>query len=872
MPLKDTAMVEHEAHLLGAERLAVLPLDVVENGGQPQPQHLIRLEGGEWGLWRCAGLRGAGFPATLPLRLASVACAAAADSFTEAEAEAATTRSEAIESVQGELRNASEETHAPLKKALRKLIKHRPPESLENAPAVEPVLDAYRAAHARIEKTHAGFRQAFDAAHRQTSGALREVVADDSFHEALIWQNRNAYHTGMSALLRRVEGDNARGSKQRQHEELVASYLQRYCLKNDTIGFFGPVGWAQLTPEDESFTVRPGEKLLATRNVYFEGWGIDALSKSLVSNAALKPYFAPRRFPHVCVEGTTLFMPFRPPGKLPEKHAIVLRFCEGERTAKQLACQLRNEFPQLLSGEHEVYTILEKLKAMRLITWELEVPVGVNCERALRRKLEGIEDQGFRALALGPLDELEAARAGVAAAAGHPAQLDEALSNLEATFERLTDMHATRNAGEMYAARTLVYEDCRRDIEVKISADMIRSLGAPISLMLTSARWLTFRYADFYRQIFHKIYNDQTRRAGAPIIEGNSFMAQSEAEIKRDRVSFEHTLVEEFQRQWSETLAVPEGARRVNLSSKELEPRVRAAFAAPRAGWSFARYHSPDVMIEASSVDAVRRGEYQFVLGELHLGINTLGAAFFHEQHPAPEELIRAIDSDLPEPRLENMRGHSEPKLNSRSLIGLIAPKDYHLALSPDAFGAPASQTLAVGSLVVEKVNGELMLRTRDGRVKYEMVEALGGLLSNLSFNSFRLLEPRAHTPRITIDRLVICREAWRFTPAEISFAHEKDEGARFIAARRWAREHGMPRFVFTKSPVEVKPFYADFASPIYVNIFAKVVRRTLETGGENPLILVSEMLPTADQAWLPDNEGERYTSELRIVALDLLT
>ena len=81
-----------------------------------------------------------------------------------------------------------------------------------------------------------------------------------------------------------------------------------------------------------------------------------------------------------------------------------------------------------------------------------------------------------------------------------------------------------------------------------------------------------------------------------------------------------------------------------------------------------------------------------------------------------------------------------------------------------------------------------------------------------------------------------------------------------------------MPRFVFTKSSVEVKPFYVDFASPIYVNIFAKVVRRTLETGGENPLILVSEMLPTADQAWLPDNEGERYTSELRIVALDLLT
>ncbi|HEY9404142.1 MAG TPA: lantibiotic dehydratase [Pyrinomonadaceae bacterium] len=864
-------MVEHTNHLPAAHLLPP-PVDVFEDGDRAQPEHLIRLEGGEWALWRCAGLRGAGFPAALPLKLASVACATAADSFIEAEAEAVRARSAAIEAVQGELRNASEETQAQLKKALRKLIKNNQPGPLQTASAASTALDAYRAAHARIETTREQFREAFDAALRQTSASLRGVVADNSFHEALIWQNRQAYHTGMSALLRHVEENKARGSKQRQHEELVASYLQRYCLKNDTIGFFGPVGWAQLTDQEESFAARPGKKLLAARNVYFEGWGIDALAKVLNSNAALKPFFAPRRFPHVHVERSTLFLPFRPPGKLPENHAIVLAACDGERTAKELARQLSREFSHLFRGEQEIYSILETLKGRRLVAWELEVPVGVNCERVLRHHLERIEDQGFRASALELLDEIEAARAGVAAAAGQPAQLDEALGNLETTFERLTDMSSTRNAGEMYAARTLVYEDCRRDIEVKVGADMIQSLGAPISLMLTSARWLTFKYAEFYRKVFHKIYDDLTHRTATPTLEGNSFMAQAQTTLTRERVGFDRALVEEFQKQWSETLSVPEGARRVSYSSEELEPRVRASFAAPRAGWSSARYHSPDVMIEASSVEAIRRGEYRFVLGELHLGVNTLGAAFFHEQHPAPEELIRAVDSDLPEPRLERLRGHSEPKLNSRSLIALIAPKDYHLALSADTFGAPAAQTVTIGSLVVERQDGELMLRTRDGGLKYELVEALGGLLSNLSFNSFRLLEPRAHTPRITIDRLVICRETWRFAPAEMAFAHEKDEGARFIAARRWAREHGMPRFVFTKSPIEVKPFYVDFASPIYVNIFAKVVRRTLELGGDDSLILVSEMLPTADRSWLPDHEGQHYTSELRIVALDLLT
>jgi hypothetical protein len=29
----------------------------------------------------------------------------------------------------------------------------------------------------------------------------------------------------------------------RRREEVIASYWQRYCSKNDTIGFFGPLGW-----------------------------------------------------------------------------------------------------------------------------------------------------------------------------------------------------------------------------------------------------------------------------------------------------------------------------------------------------------------------------------------------------------------------------------------------------------------------------------------------------------------------------------------------------------------------------------------------------------------------------------------------------
>jgi aspartyl/asparaginyl-tRNA synthetase len=130
-------------------------------------------------------------------------------------------------------------------------------------------------------------------------------------------------------------------------------------------------------------------------------------------------------------------------------------------------------------------------------------------------------------------------------------------------------------------------------------------------------------------------------------------------------------------------------------------------------------------------------------------------------------------------------------------------------------------------------------------------------------------LRPETHTPRITFDRLVVCRETWRFAPSEINFAYEKQEAERFIAARRWAREHDMPRFVFAKVPSEIKPFYVDFNSSLLVEMFARSVRQMEESDSAAPQISIAEMIPRLDQTWLPDAQGQHYTSELRIIAVD---
>ena len=133
--------------------------------------------------------------------------------------------------------------------------------------------------------------------------------------------------------------------------------------------------------------------------------------------------------------------------------------------------------------------------------------------------------------------------------------------------------------------------------------------------------------------------------------------------------------------------------------------------------------------------------------------------------------------------------------------------------------------------------------------------------------NSFGMASDDAHTPRVSIDRLVISRETWRFHAEELEFAFEKLDSHRFLGAARWAKQFGIPRFVFYKSPGEVKPSFCDFHSPIYVRLMAKTIRRAASADQK---ITVTEMLPAPGEVWLPDHDGNLYTSELRLVAVDL--
>ncbi|HEX8335666.1 MAG TPA: lantibiotic dehydratase, partial [Pyrinomonadaceae bacterium] len=834
------------------------------------PSHLIPLPGGPWTLWRTAGLRGAGFPASLVLELAAPECGRLADELTEAEEAYGAARQAAIDAVSAAIderwrggRAGDADQPDPLVKTMRALKKGRVPDAPPAPYAGDSTLGAFAAAAARYQAVRADFLKAFEAALAEISPKIFAIGRSEKFREAVIWQNRRAYGTGIAPLLDRPPAAGARPYKVRHAEELIASYLQRYCVKNDTVGFFGPVGWAELVPAGDALSARPGPSLLSRHNLYVEVWCVEELAKALSRDKELRPWIAPRRMPFVRVEGTELHVSFKGSLKVTPEQAAVILACDGEKLAREIASEVVNRPGSRVRSEADVYHLLETMHNRGVIVWALEAAMEMRPEELLRRQLERVGDEPVRSRALGAWTELMDARDAVARAAGDPAALDQALDRMEETFTRLTGATSTRAAGKTYAARTLLYEDCRRDLEVKIGPEVLRALGPPLSLLLKSAQWFTHQTASAYRKAFGQLHAELARASGSRAVDFVNLWTVAQSRLFGGEQRPVDALIRELQQRWGAILNVPWGERRVEYSAEELRPRVEAAFPAAGPGWSFARYHSPDLMIAAAGEEAFRRGEFQLILGEVHVGGNSLGWPVFLSQHPAPEELLRAVDLDLPEPRLCPIISKSQQVQSARLLPALINEKDYRLKLAPEPTSAPLSRILLVGDLVVENTDAGLVARTRDGSKRFDIVEAVADALMGLVINRFKILTPQRHIPRISIDRLVINRETWNFTAPELTFASEKDEGERFVGARRWARAHGMPRFVFVKSSAEVKPFYVDFDSPAYVNIFARTVRPDSDGGGD-ARITVTEMLPEHSQAWLPDAEGNRYTCELR--------
>jgi hypothetical protein len=767
----------------------------------------VALPGTQWSLWRQVVLRAPGFPAGGVELLASTELAAAADSLTEREADDAGGWSR--------------------------------------------------------------YRTAFEAEVGQLSSRILALAAEPRLDLALAWQNHKLFDTAIGSLLRNQPGKPVRrNSRQRQHEELLVNYWQRYCVKNDTIGFTGPVGWSRLDPEAARTRLEPGPGLIASSKVYFETWVIDRLAAAIGAEPQLAPWIPPRKLPFIRITERHALGPAGVSVELSAAESAVLSRCTGQLPARDIARECTGITPEAATAD-DVYAIITRLGQQRLLSWKLALPMSPRPERYLRQFLENVGDPAVAADGLRRLDLLITARDHAwAASQGDPAGFVAALRDLDETFIKVAGAQPTRRGGQTYGGRTLVYHDARRDTALTLGADFLAGLR-PLELLLESARWLSYQFAVRIQELLTGIADRMSAGGTSPDLA--SFYFECMPAITRSAPGMVTELQGEFQRRWAAILQVPPDVRRVRRDRRALRDEVCEAFSAPHSGWAGGRYFSPDLMIAARGVDAINQGDFDLVLGEAHLGFASSRHYCFVSQHPSPGDLLDCIAADSPGPRLlPVLPKENHGRLSVRTSSALTRDVDFLTAVYAQTAEPGRPRLLDAADLTVSPNAAGPVVSIPEGP-SFPVIDVLAEMLLDVFMDSFKLVPQVAHQPRISIDRLVIVRETWRFDAGHLEFAQLRDEAARFAAGRRWRRAAGLPRRVFVKVTDEVKPFYVDFDNVVSLNILAKSLRRLQGRPPGSPEIFVafSEMLPSAEDLWLTDAAGDLYTSELRFVAVD---
>jgi hypothetical protein len=577
------------------------------------------------------------------------------------------------------------------------------------------------------------------------SARLAEVAADPLFAEAVIWQNRSAYSTAVA----KIAGRGAEpGSKRRQRDGVVAGYWQRYCSKNDTVGFFGPLAWGTIRDEGPAVAVR-SRGLVAEREVHFESWCLEALAQTIDPS--------------------------------------------------------------------------------------LVVPSNRRPELELRPQLETL---GIKS-GLQALDRLEAARAAVADASD-TAALFAALDAFDACQEELTGAPPAPSDDGAEGGRTPLYLDCMRDLDLDLGPALVAELASSLPLLFEASRWWCGRSFALGRAILADVLADGPAEQPLAPLAGRLFGALWQLpQLLAPEVA-------ELQRRCAALLDAAD--------SEAIAARAAAMFADHESAWPLSVFHSVDVQIAAADVAAIEAGEFLAVVGDFHAG-NPLAQALFSTRFPDPEHFRTIWHEDVGQPIIMPILMRSPgARLSARNIPDITNRDDIHLTGAGNVPVHLGYRSLPIAECVVR---GEEMFHPATG-VRAPLTDVF---FAPMFLSALRTFMPFPETgPRITIGRTVLRRATWR--------ARASDRPAEASGMADWAAEQGLPRRVFCLPAGEAKPVYVDFQSAALTRNLHRMLGRSA-AANPDAHVRFAEMLPGPDECWL-EHDGNRYTSELRLVTVDL--
>jgi hypothetical protein len=702
-----------------------------------------------------------------------------------------------------------------------------------------------------------GTRQALDAeaarAATRQAALLRQIARRADFLEAVTWQNPDLVEP-MIVALGQMGADAPNNQRLRKRQRIVAKYWARYCAKNETIGFFGPVSWFDFRSDGEPLRMEPGPALVRRSELFLEPWSIDALAASLCSDPEVRPWVAPRRHPTVYFSGTHA-RTFGGPVELDQDEARLIALVDGHRVPAEIAAEFGTE----PGGVHEA---LDRLAAKGLLIWDLEPPMVQHAERELRKRLEVIGDAKVRDRVTGVLDRLEAARdALVGYRDAH--DLRRLYEHLEHEFTRLTGVDPARRPGQAYGGRRLAYVECARDVTLSFGPQVLHSCADPLALVLTSARWFVHEAAQRLRALMLEAFDAM----GAEVVDFKELVfSRADKIFVPGNRPLDH-VINEFAANWRAILGLDTDAHTVTHTSDALRGQVEERFGGAYPSWGSAWTHSIDLLIAARGAEEFARGEFQPVIGEVHMAFCPFEAPIFAWAHPNIEDLRTMLATVVPGSRVMLTPVKDYPRVTARTYPWLNDARDWRLCVSQFP-PRGADRLIPQCGLEARRDGDKLVVGLPGAAEQFDTIDIQGAWMLYDMMDVFKqLVRGHDHTPRVVVDSLVVLRETWSFPVAELDWVSARSDPEHLVAARRWLRDRGLPEILFASISSETKPVFVDFRSEVQVSNLAQLLRTDAETEGAS--VTFSEMLPAPEQSWLADAAGNPYTCELRLVFAD---
>ncbi len=641
----------------------------------------------------------------------------------------------------------------------------------------------------------------------------------------------------------------SRNTRTRERERHLLLYLQRVCAKNDSFSEYGPTSWGQAdnAVAGIEFSTAPD---ITARETFLERWTAHAIAAAINLDPEVFPELRPRLHPNVrCLDGNVIFTDSGESMALDSAEQEMLERCDGITPVHAL-------------GAPDVIHSLEERGVVRCA---MEVPaMDPHAFLVLRDDVLAWRPGPVRERWLAFLQPLAALAERFASTSG----TTERLSILDEARARLHDLGIERKLGErsLYSASNPIGEECFRRSDFRIHPallDEVAQEAAPwIDLWRDTYGFVASRVAAGLRGILEKI---PSRHGAVPLP-----MFLHACETARlpltgpGLVVLAHLAFQEIKAAFRVVIEPHAELAEYELTAADCR-FVRDNFEYPQFdGYT---YPSADLQLAAQSAEAVARGDYRWLLAELHPPVALLhhGAYWSCPDHARLRQaFVRLIDG---KPNLHF--GFFAADFTAHTAVRIFDALPQHSNFVAPQRSNPAWRTVppAEAEVFVDAMSGDVGVR------HIRSHEFLGSFarawLIPLGFHPFQFGRS-PHMPRLRCGRVIVQRRTWVVTHEELGVGDFTGISRglvlaieRLRAAKEWPRciyarptEQALRRSGVEGRDKDTKPIFVDLESYLSLEMF----HHALVKAGE---LEITEMLPAPEDLCWREAEGRR-TFELR--------